>query len=69
MSLGLIVAGIRLMSVGPSDPNKWRGFVFAPLAIVLGLVLLVVFVAVWRRRDDQRARAKGGEGRRRLKVK
>jgi hypothetical protein len=69
MGLGLVLAGIRLMFLGPtSDLNKWRGFAFAPLAVGLGLVLLFVFIiAMWRRRDDQRPRAKGGEDRRRLR--
>jgi hypothetical protein len=65
MGLGLVLAGIRLLSVGPmSDGDKWRGFLFAPLAVVLGLVFLIVLIATWRRDRDPRSMPKGSADRR-----
>jgi len=46
-----------------SDEDKWRGFLFAPLAVVLGLVFLIVLIATWRRDRDPRSMPKGSADR------
>jgi hypothetical protein len=64
IGLGLVIAGLRVLSVGPTgDENKWRGFLFAPLAVVLDLAFLIALVATWRRPDQPRSVPRGSASR------
>jgi len=53
IGLSLIFAGLRAVDSGRLNyRNYWGGLVFAPLAIALGVAVLVLLVVKWRTLND-----------------
>lgn len=64
----LIFSGIATLLRGkPGYTNYWGGHVFAPLAIVIGLLLLVIVIAKFRRKDEEVPRKMSGKEKRRAR--
>jgi len=65
-SSGLILAGVAALQSGRLHyPNYWGGPVFAPLAIVIGVLGLILVIAKWRSFDQTGASISGKAARRR----
>jgi hypothetical protein len=60
MALSLIISGGRALKDSQLHyPNYWGGPVFAPLAIALGLLLLVIVIVKWRSLHETGQRLRG----------
>jgi hypothetical protein len=64
-SSSLILAGLAALQGGRLHyPNYWGGAVFAPLAIVVGVLGIVIVVAKWRSFSQTTTSVSGKPGRR-----
>ena len=69
IGLSLVFAGLRALESGDLHyPNYWGGLVFAPLALVLGVAVLLLLVVKWRTLNETSPRLRGRAARRARKA-